>query len=177
MKTIRLLAGCAGALMAACLSTAAHAQLPPGVTLPGGLSTTITLPDGTKVTTTVTGATTLTIETVGGPNPPIKVNITNFVASGATITYTGSVTVAGATSPFDCVVNTQTNAVTGSQYCSNVFEGASTTPPPTTGGGTVTPPTTGGGTVTTTNGPNGIVFHTITLPDGSTIQVSTSQLN
>lgn len=182
MKKIRLLAGCAGVLAAACLSsTAAHAQvLPPGVTLPGGLTTTVNLPDGTKVTTTVTGPTTLTIDTTGGPNPPLKVNITNFVAAGAVITYTGTVTVAGVTSPFDCQVNTSTNTVTGSQYCSTVFGGSSGgggTTPPTTGGGTVTPPTTGGGTVTTTTGPNGIVFHTITLPNGSTISVTTPQLN
>ncbi len=176
---LKFLAATAAAAALITGAGAAQAQtLPPGVTLPGGTATTVTLPDGTRVTTTITGATTLTIETTGGPNPPIRVNITNFTISGSAINYVGTVVVGGASSAFNCTVNTATGAISGSQYCSTAFGGGSggSTPPATTPPVT-TPPTTGGGTVVTTPGPNGTTIITITAPDGTKIQVTAPQLS
>jgi hypothetical protein len=173
---------------AACLASiltggsAAAQSLPPGVTLPsgvgGGATSTVDLTDGTKIVTTVLSPTSMKIDLSGGPTfgpNPATVNVTNLTMAGSEILYSGNVVMSGATTPFNCTLNTATKAVSGDAICGTAFGGQPASPPTTP----VTPPTapttgagTGGTTTTTTDNPDGSTTTTVTTPGGPTITVT-----
>ncbi|MDP2011926.1 MAG: autotransporter outer membrane beta-barrel domain-containing protein [Phenylobacterium sp.] len=159
---------------------------------------TITLPDGTTIVTTIAGLNNITISISGGPYAanPATVKFTSVVPSATSISYTGTIATGGTTESFNCVVNTVTQAVTGSGACAVAFGQAPTTTPttptpptppprtppptPTTSPTTPTTPTTpitsttpGTTTVVT---PNGTII-TVTLPEKALItQAEADQL-
>lgn len=132
---------------------------------------TVTLPDGTTIVTTVAGLNNITISISGGPYAanPATVKFTSIVPSATSISYTGTIAAGGVTEAFNCVVNTVTQAVTGSGACATAFgqSSASTTPTttPTTITLTTTPITS---TTTTTTTPTGTTT-TITTSNGTVI--------
>ena len=154
-----------------------------------GANSTVTLPDGTTIVTTVGGLNNITINISGGPYAanPATVKFTSIVPSATSISYTGTIAAGGTTEAFNCVVNTVTQAVTGSGACAVAFgqSSGSTTPttpttptPPTTPTtpATITTTTTPAGTTTTVTTSTGAVI-TMTVPEQALItQAEADQL-
>lgn len=158
-----------------------------------GANSTVTLPDGTTIVTTIAGLNNITISISGGPYAanPATVKFTSVVPSATSISYTGTIATGGTTESFNCVVNTVTQAVTGSGACAVAFGQAPATTPstptapttPTTPTPTTTPTTpttttttTTTGTTTTVTTTNGAVV-TLTVPEQALItQAEADQL-
>jgi hypothetical protein len=156
---------------------------------------TVTLPDGTTIVTTIAGLNNITINISGGPYAanPATVKFTSVVPSATSISYTGTIATGGTTESFNCVLNTVTQAVTGSGACAVAFGQAPATTPstptapttPTTPTPTTTPTsptptttttTTTTGTTTTVTTSNGAVV-TLTVPEQALItQAEADQL-
>ena len=136
-------------------------------------TTTTTLPDGTVLQTSISGLNDITISISGGPYTanPATVHFTSVVPSATSISYAGTIRVGGTTEAFNCVVNTVTQAVSGSGACATAFGQPSlttTTPPTTT---TTTPPTT---TTTTPPVTTTTTTTTTTTPTGTTTTITNS---
>lgn len=150
-------------------------------------NSTVTLPDGTTIQTTVAGLNNITINISGGPYAanPATVRFTSVVPSATSISYAGTISVGGTTEAFNCVVNTVTQAVSGSGACATAFgqpaaAAPATTPvtttPTTPVPATTTTTTTPAGTTTTVTGANGVVV-TLTVPEQALItQAEADQL-
>lgn len=166
----KFLAGAVSAL-ALCSAPAAYAQAPGSIT--------VNLPDGTTIVTTPQGLG-YRIDISGGPLGTAQINIDSLSINGSIVSYSGTVTVSGSTTPVSCQIDTSAGTISGDSICTTAFAtgsggggGGGGAPGGISGG--ITPPTTGGGTITTSTGPGGVTVYTLTYPNGTSAIITAGQ--